>query len=470
MIKGFEDAIDMATEPVGWLLLVIFVVGYYFIAAEEKYHINKAKPALFVGTLMFMIIGGFYAYYGLNMKPFETEIAHLILEIAEIFFFLYVAMTFIEALIERGVFNALKEKLIAKGYSYKELFWVTGVLAFFISPVADNLTTALILSTVLITINKTNKAFLVPGAINIVVAANAGGAWSPFGDITTLMAWTAHKGDFIDFLYLFPSALVGWLVTGYLLSRYVPKGHPTKEDEEKADSIEILKGGKVIIALGVFTIATAVVSKQVMHLPPMWGMLFGLSILKLYVYFLQKKHKEDMNIYHSIAKVENDTLLFFFGILAAVGALHFAGFLAYAVKLYDMFDPTYVNIGVGFLSAIVDNVPVMSAVLKASPDLHLDQWLLVTLTAGIGGSLISFGSAAGVGVMGKLKGIYTFSAHMKLSWTILIGYILSIAVWYGQFEVMGLYRNHAVHNTKEVSVPKCPECKTECELPAEGGH
>jgi Na+/H+ antiporter NhaD/arsenite permease-like protein len=470
MIKGIEDSIDMATEPVGWLLLVIFVVGYYFIAAEEKYHINKAKPALFVGTLMFMIIGAFYAFYGLNMKPFETEIAHLILEIAEIFFFLYVAMTFIETLIDRGVFNALKDKLIAKGYSYKELFWVTGVLAFFISPVADNLTTALILSTVLITINKTNKAFLVPGAINIVVAANAGGAWSPFGDITTLMAWTAHKGDFIDFLYLFPSALIGWLVTGYLLSRYVPKGHPTKEDEEKADSIQILKGGKVIIALGVFTIAVAVISKQVMHLPPMWGMLFGLSILKLYVYFLQKKHQEDMNIYHSIAKVENDTLLFFFGILAAVGALHFAGFLGYAVKLYDMFNPTYVNIGVGFLSAIVDNVPVMSAVLKASPDLHLDQWLLVTLTAGIGGSLISFGSAAGVGVMGKLKGVYTFSAHMKLSWTILIGYILSIAVWYAQFEVMGLYRNHAVHNTKEVSTTTCPECKTEFEIPAEGGH
>ncbi len=470
MIKGIEDSIDMATEPVGWLLLVIFVVGYYFIAAEEKYHINKAKPALFVGTLMFMLIGGFYAYNGLNMKPFETEIAHLILEIAEIFFFLYVAMTFIEALIERGVFNALKEKLIAKGYSYKQLFWVTGVLAFFISPVADNLTTALILSTVLITINKTNKSFLVPGAINIVVAANAGGAWSPFGDITTLMAWTAHKGEFIDFLFLFPSAVVGWLVTGYLLSRYVPEGHPTKEDEAKAERIEILKGGKVIIALGVFTIATAVISKQVMHLPPMWGMLFGLSILKLYVYFLQKKHKEDMNIYHSIAKVENDTLLFFFGILAAVGALHFAGFLAYAVKLYDMFDPTYVNIGVGFLSAIVDNVPVMSAVLKASPDLALNQWLLVTLTAGIGGSLISFGSAAGVGVMGKLKGVYTFSAHMRLSWTILVGYILSIGIWYAQFEVLGLYNNHVVHNKKEITKIACPECKVEFDAPAEDGH
>lgn len=471
MTRAVEETLDMATEPIGWLLLAIFVVGYYFIAAEEKYHINKAKPALFIGTLMFMIIGGFYAYNGISFRPFETEIAHLILEIAEIFFFLYVAMTFIEALIDRGVFGALKEKLIAKGYSYKGLFWVTGVLAFFISPVADNLTTALILSTVLITIDKTNKAFLVPGAINIVVAANAGGAWSPFGDITTLMAWTAHKGDFVDFLYLFPASIIGWTVTAFLLSRYVPEGHPGQEDEAKAESIKILKGGKFIVALGIFTIATAVFSKQVMHLPPMWGMLFGLSILKLYIYFLNIKHAEDMDIYHSIAKVENDTLLFFFGILAAVGALHFAGFLAYAVMLYDMFDPTYVNIGVGILSAIVDNVPVMSAVLKASPDLGLDQWLLVTLTAGIGGSLISFGSAAGVGVMGKLKGIYTFSAHMRFSWTIMVGYILSIMVWYGQFQVLGLYNKHEVKNTKEAAAKvACPECKIEIEIPAEGGH
>ena len=439
MTRAVEGhAIDLAVEPFGWLLLAIFIVGYYFIAAEEKYHINKAKPALFTGTVMFMLLGAYYAFQGLNMQPFETEIAHLILEISEIFFFLFVAMTYIEALIERGVFNALKTKLIAKGYGYKQLFWVTGFMAFFISPVADNLTTALILSTVLITINRTNKAFLVPAAINVVVAANAGGAWSPFGDITTLMAWTANKGQFIDFIFLFPASFLGWIATAYLLSRFVPDEHPNKEDDD-ADNIKILKGGKVIIALGVFTIAMAVISKQVMHLPPMWGMLFGLSVLKLYAYKLKIHHDEDIQIYSSMSKIENDTLLFFFGILAAVGALHFAGFLGHAVKLYEMFDPTYVNIGVGFLSAVVDNVPVMSAVLKANPDLPLAQWMLVTLTAGVGGSLISFGSAAGVGVMGKLKGIYTFGSHMKLSWTILVGYIISVAVWFVQFEILGLY-------------------------------
>jgi Na+/H+ antiporter NhaD/arsenite permease-like protein len=140
-----------------------------------------------------------------------------------------------------------------------------------------------------------------------------------------------------------------------------------------------------------------------------------------------------------MSKIENNTLLFFFGILAAVGALHFAGFLIYAAKLYEIFDPSVVNIGVGLLSAIVDNVPVMSAVLKASPAIDQAQWMLVTMTAGIGGSLISFGSAAGVGVMGKMHGIYTFSSHMKLAWTVLIGYIVSLCVWYFQFVILGLY-------------------------------
>jgi Na+/H+ antiporter NhaD/arsenite permease-like protein len=318
-------------------------------------------------------------------------------------------------------------------------------LAFFISPVADNLTTALILSTVLITIDKENKAFIVPSAINIVVAANAGGAWSPFGDITTLMVWVDGKGSFVEFLYLFPASFIGWGVTAFLLSRFVPNGNPPfNADEKKA---EILEGGKQIIGLFALTIVLAVLSHQLLHLPAMWGMMFGLAILKLYVYILNKRNRhnddesdsEKINAFSWIAKIENDTLLFFFGILAAVGGLHFLGFLEYFTALYTQFGATTVNIGVGFLSAVVDNVPVMSAVLKANPDMGVDtqaQWMLVTLTAGVGGSLISFGSAAGVGVMGKLHGIYTFASHMKLAWTVLVGYIVSVSIWYFQFMVL----------------------------------
>uniref|UniRef100_UPI004048660F sodium:proton antiporter NhaD n=1 Tax=Aliarcobacter sp. TaxID=2321116 RepID=UPI004048660F len=432
---------DITMTWVGFATLFIFVVGYYFVAAEEKYGIDKAKPALFIGTFMFMLVAVYYSLNGLPMDLVQTQAQHLILEIAEIFFFLFVAMTYIESLIHMGVFDRLKYNLVSKGYTYRKLFWVTGFIAFFLSPIADNLTTALILSTVLITIEKTRKDFLVPGAINIVVAANAGGAWSPFGDITTLMAWTAGKGTFTDFMFLFPASIGGYLVTAFLLSRFVPNIKPDF-DASKEVKPKMAEGSKIVMSLGVFTIFCAVMSHQVLHLPAMWGMMFGLSLLKVYSYGLKKKYGSDhFNIFHSMAKIENNTLMFFFGILAAVGALYFVGWLSLAIIVYDpsVLGATWANIGVGFLSAIVDNVPVMSAVLKANPSMGLDQWMLVTLTAGVGGSMISFGSAAGVGVMGKLHGIYTFGSHMKYAWTVVLGYFVSVAVWYLQYQVIGFY-------------------------------
>jgi len=450
------QAPDLTTSWVGIVSMLTFLTGYYFIATEDKYHINKAKPALFIGTFIFILIGFYYAINGLDQEVLHSEINHLIIEIAGIFFFLLVAMTFIEAMIDRNVFSVLRVKLVTKGLNYKQIFWITGLLAFFISPVADNLTTALILSTVLITIDKENTQFLVPSAIGIVVAANAGGAWSPFGDITTLMVWVANKGAFMDFLYLFPASFLGWLITAFLLSLYVPRGTPPLP--EGNENIELLTGARAIIGLFALTIFFAVISHQVFHLPAMWGMMFGLALLNLYVYKLNYNIRmtggvdndqngiEDtqeltINVFKFISEIENDTLLFFFGILAAVGGLHFLGFLEYFTALYDRFGATAVNIGVGFLSAFVDNVPVMSAVLKASPNMGIDahaQWMLVTMTAGVGGSLISFGSAAGVGVMGKLSGIYTFATHMKYAWTVLVGYIVSVTIWYVQFIIMGI--------------------------------
>ena len=433
-----DTMLDLTTTWVGIAVLAVFVLGYYFIATEEKYELNKAKPALFIGTFSFMLIGIYYAINGISPEPLHHEMNILIEEIAEIFFFLFVAMTYIETLIERGVFDVLKYKLVSKGYSYKKLFWLTGLLAFFISPVADNLTTALILSTVLFTIDRDNPKFLVPGAINIVVAANAGGAWSPFGDITTLMAWTAQKGEFVDFLFLFVPSIGGWVLTAWLLSRAVPKGEPQFDAASEAKPA-MRDGGMTVVWLGAFTIFTAVMGHQFFHFPAMWGMVFGLALLKLYSFRLTRQKRDSFNIFLNMQKIENDTLLFFFGILSAVGALHYVGFLNYIHDLYGIIGPTASNIGVGFLSAVVDNVPVMSAILKADPTMGIDQWLLVTMTAGIGGSLISFGSAAGVGVMGRLRGIYTFGAHMRYAWTILLGYLLSLALWYVQFEILGLY-------------------------------
>ncbi len=354
--------IDLTMTWVGILCLVIFVVGYYFVAKEEKYLIDKSKPALFMGTFMFILISIYYSMNNLDSNLLHNEANHLILEISGIFFFLFVAMIYIESLLFMGVFDKLKYNLVSKGYTYRKLFWVTGFLAFFISPIADNLTTALILSTVLITIDKNRKDFLVPSAINVVVAANAGGAWSPFGDITTLMAWTSGKGVFSDFLFLFPASIGGYLVTAFLLSKFVPNTKP-EFDVLKEKEPTMIKGAKTIMALGVFTIFCAVISHQVLHLPAMWGMMFGLALLKIYSYKLNKKHgKEYFNIFHLMSKIENNTLIFFFGILAAVGALHFLGWLSFAAQVYDpsVLGPTLSNICVGFLSAIVDNVPVTS--------------------------------------------------------------------------------------------------------------
>ena len=433
---GFSGT-DYTTHPLGLISLLIFVVAYYFIAAEEKYHLNKAKPALFAGTFLFIIIGAFYAFNGLDLDPLHAEIQTIILEVSNIFFFLFVAMAYIEVLIERNVFAVLKHSLVSKGYGYKKIFWLTGIMAFFISPIADNLTTALIMSTVLMTITKTDIKFLVPAAINVVVSANAGGAWSPFGDITTLMAWSAGKGTVVDFLFLFPASFIGYVITAYLLSTLIPDEHPESDGD---DDIALKDGAKTIMGLGIFTIFLAVTGHQFFHLPAMWGMMAGLSLLSFHAYYLkQHGEKEEFDVFHGLAKVEYDTLIFFFGILSAVGALHFLGYLALVANGYEIIGATTSNILVGFLSAIVDNVPVMSAILKANPVMPLDQWMLITLTAGIGGSLIAFGSAAGVGVMGKMKGIYTFTSHFRYAWMILVGYIVSIIVWYIQYQVLGFY-------------------------------
>lgn len=433
----------MVDSVVGYVSVVLFIIAYLMISFEEKISINKAKPALLAGTLIYVLIAWHYVFYGIDIAPLKENMHHLIVEIASIYFFLFVAMTYVESLVERGVFEALKFKLLQKGYDFKKLFWVTGVIAFFLSPVADNLTTALILSTVLLTLEHHNRKFLVLGAINIVVAANAGGAWSPFGDITTLMVWTAGKGMFAEFLFLFPPSLIGWLVTAYLLSRYLPEGSPTDKDNTLAckmpEQAKIKRGGIGIIFLGIVTIILAVTIHQVFHLPAFWGMMLGLGLFGFYSSYLKKKYHEHIWLYRRMAEIENDTLLFFFGLLAAVSGLSYLGYIAIAANIYELVDPFWVNILVGVLSAVIDNIPLMFAVLKADPVMDANNWMLITLTAGIGGSLISFGSAAGVGVMGRLRGIYTVGAHMRYAWAIALGYMVSVGVFYLQFEVFGIY-------------------------------
>ena len=249
-----------------WILsFIVFIVGYYYIAREEHYNINKAKPALFMWTFMFLLIWIYFVFNWLDVWVLHKETQNIILEISEIFFFLLVAMTYIEVLINRWVFDVLRRKLLSKWYSYKQLFWILWFISFFLSPFADNLTTALILSTVLITISD-KKSFLVPSAVNIVVASNAGWAWSPFWDITTLMAWTADKWTFFDFIKLFPSSFIWWFVTAFILSFYVKNKVPKLD--KRILKAKFKPGAKMVIVLWFFTIFMAVMNQQLFNIPP----------------------------------------------------------------------------------------------------------------------------------------------------------------------------------------------------------
>ena len=439
---GGGNHLDLTSSWVGYASLILFVIAYGFVMAEEYTHMRKSKPVLLAAGLIWGFIGWIYASHGFNHAA-EIAVRHNILEYAELFLFLLVAMTYINAMEERQVFEALRVKLVGAGFSFRRIFWITGLLAFFISPVADNLTTALLMCAVVMAIGKDNVKFISLSCINIVVAANAGGAFSPFGDITTLMVWQKGIISFWTFFNLFIPSAVNWLVPALIMSFAVPKIKP----EAGVGGIQLKRGAFVVIALFLLTIITAVSFHNFLHLPPMLGMMTGLSYLKLYGYYLKRTHKNRrggydpkkaegeigdvvaFDVFKNIARAEWDTLMFFYGVILCVGGLGFIGYLGMAsTVMYGSWGATSANILVGGLSAIVDNIPVMFAVLTMKPEMSTGHWLLVTLTAGVGGSMLSIGSAAGVALMGQARGMYTFAGHLKWLPAIALGYFASIGV------------------------------------------
>ena len=441
-----HQTINLTSHWVGYTALAIFSIAYLFVIFEEQIHLRKSKPVLLAAGLIWIVIAIAYSTHGLPHAA-EAGIRHNFLEYTELFFFLLVAMTYINAMIERGVFDALRNWLVEKGFSYRALFWVTGILAFFISPIADNLTTALIMCAVIMAVGKDKPAFIGIGCINIVVAANAGGAFSPFGDITTLMVWQKGILDFTEFFALFIPSLINYLVPASIMHFSLPTGSPTSDTSSEAS---LQRGGLTIVGLFIATIVTAVSFHNFLHLPPVYGMMTGLAYLKLFGFYLRRHNhasiestetppgsgtRQRFDIFDHIAKAEWDTLFFFYGVILAVGGLGFIGYLGIASNfIYGELGATTANVLVGFMSAIVDNIPVMFAVLTMNPEMSDTQWLLVTLTAGVGGSMLSVGSAAGVALMGQARGYYTFFNHLKWTPVIALGYGASI---YAHFLING---------------------------------
>jgi NhaD family Na+/H+ antiporter len=423
-----NTTLDLTNHWAGYTALTLFVIAYVFVMVEEFTHFRKSKPVILVAGLIWGIIGWVYASNGITHAA-EAALRHNFLEYAELFLFLLVAMTYIEAMRERLVFEKLKVWLINKGFSFRQLFWLTGFLAFFMSPIADNLTTALVMGAVVLAVGSGNARFISIAFVNIVVAANAGGAFSPFGDITTLMVWQKGLVSFEQFFSLFLPSLVNFIIPAGIMHFAIKNEKPEAVEE----NINIKSGGIVITFMFLLTIATAVSFHNYLHLPPAMGMMTGLGYLMVISYFVKRRHNpseptsEGFDIFKKVANAEWDTLLFFFGVIVSVGGLGFMGYLALASEaMYVQLGATYSNVLVGILSAIIDNIPVMFAVLTMTPDMSLGQWLLVTLTAGVGGSLLSIGSAAGVALMGQSKGHYTFGSHLKWIWAIALGYGASI--------------------------------------------
>ncbi len=552
----------------GYLSVALFIFAYSFVPLENRLHLRKSIPVLMAAGVIWVLVALAYTQAG-DSHSAEKAIRASLLEYAELFLFILAAMTYINSLEERNVFQALRAFLVSRGFSLRLIFWITGVLAFFISPIADNLTTALLMGAVVMAVGGTNHRFVSLACINIVVAANAGGAFTPFGDITTLMVWQKGKVQFGQFFQIVIPSVVNWLVPAVLMSFAVKKEKPQPLNER----IQMKYGSKVMMGLFILTIATAVCFHHFLHLPPAAGMMLGLGFLgvfshhikqqegRLYRYdpilgarpdeslnplrllrkhgervaqviekipmaaflidrdhkitvwnkgmeeltgipaserigtnltwspfyknkrpaladliidsmpdvqiskFYEGKHRisplaseaydaadffptlgtegkwlgftaaplkdeqgqivgaieiiqdfteqkrmaEHFDLMKRIARAEWDTLLFFYGVILCVGGLAEFGYLGLVSGfMYTDLGPTIANVFVGLLSAVVDNIPVMYAVLTMDPSMSLGQWLLITLTTGTGGSLLAIGSAAGVGLLGTARGIYTF--------------------------------------------------------------
>lgn len=440
--------LNLVNSTVGYAALIFFTIAYILVMLEEYLQMRKSKPVLLAAGLIWILIGYTFAQHN-QADVAKAALEHNLLEYAELLLFLLVAMTYINAMEERRLFDALQAWMVGKGFDFKKLFWLTGSLAFVISPIADNLTTALLMCAVVMKVSGDNPRFVNLACINIVIAANAGGAFSPFGDITTLMVWQAGHVSFTEFMPLFVPSLINYVIPAFIMSLFVPNTKPDTVHEH----IELKRGARRIVGLFILTIATAVSFHAVLHFPPVVGMMMGLAYLQFFGYFLRRTLKHSLakkaamaiangddyalkrlgsvvpfDVFHRVSRAEWDTLLFFYGVVMCVGGLSLLGYLGLVSNvMYTEWNPIWANIMVGILSAIVDNIPVMFAVLTMEPSMSMGNWLLVTLTAGVGGSLLSIGSAAGVALMGAARGQYTFFGHLKWAPVIALGYIASIA-------------------------------------------
>lgn len=438
--------LDLTHHIVGYLSVLITVVAYISAMSEEVIQLRKSKPMVLGSALVWFVICIYYAMHG-QAKVASLAFESNLLAYIELLLFILVSMTYLNTMEERGIFDALRIFLLSKRYSYRQLFWITGSLAFILSTAINGLAVGLLMGAVASSVGKKRPEFVALACVNVVIAANAGGTFSPLGGISTLFVWQQGILHFTDFFHLAIPCLVNFLVPASIMHFSILKETP----DVSAQTITLHRGAKWVTALFILTLMITISSNVFLLLPPAAGMMAGLGLLQFYNFYLNKtaKNKESdfahvyrfynldvpnenskqtFDVFKNIGHIEWDTLLFFYGAMMLIGAIGFVGYLdAIAHFLYGQINPSIANILIGLSSAFVDNGTLMFAVLSMHPPINTGQWLLLTLTLGVGGSLLAIGSAPGVGMLGQIKD-YTFGFHLRWMPAVLLGYFVSIAV------------------------------------------
>jgi Na+/H+ antiporter NhaD/arsenite permease-like protein len=415
------------------LLVLLFIVGYAFIAAEHFIKINKAATALITGVLCWTV----FMVSSANAHVVNEQLAHHLGELSGILFFLLGAMTIVELIDAHDGFEIITSRI--QQTSVRKLLWIVALLTFFLSAVLDNLTTTIVMVSLLRKlINHTETRLTFAGVV--VIAANAGGAWSPIGDVTTTMLWIGGQVTSANIIakLIVPSLVC--LVVPLLILMFVSKGKVQRPaiGGVKKQSYLPVRHQLVVFIAGVLVLVLVPVFKTLTHLPPYMGVLIGLGILWAITEVMHvrkdEKYRQHLSVASALRKIDTPSILFFFGILMCIAALQTAGVLQMAAQwmTQTLANDNLIVLSMGFLSAIVDNVPLVAAAqgmysLSVYPADHY-FWEFLAYCTGTGGSALIIGSAAGVAAMG-IENINFFWYLKRISWLAVAGYLAGAGVY-----------------------------------------
>ena len=426
----------MPIQPTSWLglaVLLIFSIGMLLIVFESKLHMDKFKPALLMLSSFLLI--GLYTYFSSDdPQRFEHFIAmqkENKVELFSLIAFMAFMWMIVEILNERGVFKALNGYLMRKGLNASAMFWATGALAALLSPFINNITSAMIFGKSIKDISRDDDYRHI-ALCNLIIASNSG-VWF-LGTVTSLMVVLSGKISITGLLALFPAGVLGWVASAAVLQFFYLNKLSGELITGKQDDTHIKPGGIGMIFFSIVAISAAVVMNIVLHIDIEFAIGIGLATLGMYAWHL-KRQGHNLMLLVQLQKVEWNTLLFFIGIISGVAALNHVGWLSYISHAFAALSPTAVNVLLGVLSGVLDNVPVEAAALMSDPQLSPAQWALNALMVGIGGSLTVIGSAAGIMIM-SLDKSYNFGVHLRFLPAILTNFFVSLAVWFIQFELL----------------------------------